>query len=116
MRCERETVGVLVHLVAEAFGKIGEGTQLERLRRRMNPAEERHAALREVSGDRLIRGQHELLDHLMADVMLAEMGAAHPALIVVFQLDFRHVQLQRPRRSRRLWRIIASSRMRKRSA
>ena len=61
----------------------------------MDAAQERHVEAGEVLGDRLVGRQHELLDDLMADVVLAEVGAGDAALLVVLQLRLRHVQFQR---------------------
>ena len=47
-------------------------------------------------GHRLVGRQHELLDDLMADVVLAEVRAGDAALLVVLQFRLRHVQFQRP--------------------
>ena len=48
--------------------------------------------------DRLVGGQHELLDDLVALVVRGEMSANHLALIAQVDLDLGHVQLERAAR------------------
>src|SRR5437660_11425373 len=62
----------------------------------MDTAQKRDAEIVEMFGNRFVGRQQEFFNDLMADVMLDEMGAGDAALLVKFQLGFRHVQLDGP--------------------
>ena len=50
----------------------------------MDPAQERRPNVMQMLGDRLVGGQHELFDDLVADIIFQEVGAANAALFVEF--------------------------------
>jgi hypothetical protein len=81
--------------VSEDVGETGERGQLLLVGGRVDAAQERHPEPAEVLGDRLVGGQHELLDDLVAQVVGGEVGAGDLAVGVVLQHRLRHGQLQR---------------------
>src|SRR6266496_54692 len=93
-----ESIQFTLHFVAQAASEVGEGFELIRLRPGVYAPEERHRMMdasrssRQVLGDSLIGRQHELLDDLMAYIMLEKVSVADSALIIILQLDFGHVQ------------------------
>ncbi len=66
----------------------------------MNAAKKGNRGISAVStpgqmlGNRFVGRQHEFLDDLMADIVFKKVSTFDPALVVIFQLDFRHVQFQ----------------------
>ena len=90
---QSKPVGIAVDLVAQAAGEIRECLQFLGLGRRVHPAQERRAQACQLPGHRLVGGEHEFLNDLMADVVLDKMGALDAALIVQIELGFRHAEL-----------------------
>src|SRR5262245_598606 len=79
-------------LNAELLHEGGQSVQLSRLWRLVYAAKEMQTGLGEHSGHRLVRRQHELLDHLMAFGVLDQVRADDFAALVEVNLHFRKRQ------------------------
>ena len=62
----------------------------------MDTAQKRHPKAGQMLRHRFIGRQHELLDDLMADIVLDEVGTGHAALLIELQLRLGHVELEGP--------------------
>src|SRR5262249_8063682 len=90
---ERKPIHFLPRLVAEKARERGECSELRRVGGRMDAAQKRGAEAFDFRRHGFVGGEHELLDDLMAHVVLYEVAAGHAAVVVVFELYLRHVEL-----------------------
>src|SRR5690606_27280746 len=74
--------------------ECGQRFKLPRIGRPVNAAEEDQFVIEQLLGDRLVGGEHELLDDLMALGVDLQMSADDAALFVEIDLKLRTIQLQ----------------------
>ena len=90
------TTEVEADRVAEEVGELGEGEELLLVRGRVDAAEERHPEGVEVLRDRLVRGQHELLDDPVGNVSRSARDACHLAEFIELDKRLRHIEIDGP--------------------
>ena len=84
-----------LQLEAERFDELGEAEEFEFVGVSVRAADERDFSFGEFLGDGDIRGEHELLDNLVADVVRDEVRAGDLVFFIEVDFDFGHGQFER---------------------
>ncbi len=82
------------HLVPESLGVDPEIDQFVLVRIFMDPVEAGKVQAGNVTGDRFVGGQHELLDQLMRDVILNLLDRNRASILAEADLGFREIKIQ----------------------
>ena len=90
-----EAVFQVLDLEAQLADELGEQLHLARVGAAVHAAQEEQAGVFQLLGDRLVGGEHELFDDLVALGVLCEVGAGDAAIGVEVDLHLRHRELER---------------------
>ena len=90
------TVGEVADLEAVAGELFAEGGELLGVGVVVDAVDVRDRSLVEGRGHALVGEEHELLDELVRFVVLHDLGAVGPAVLVAVDLDLLHLQVERP--------------------